>query len=84
MVAIDLLASLSRFVTATQHRRMARRSEAEGCPYTAAMQWRKAAALFDPDEGFQDRCWQEWERIMRVPRRLSAAILWFVKRNEHH
>jgi hypothetical protein len=73
-IAIELLANLSRFAAAIDYRRIARCSEAKGYKYTAAMQWRKAAALFDSD-ALADRCWQEWERIMLLPRRLSEPIL---------
>jgi len=75
VVAVELLASLSRFAAATQYRRNARHTETEGYQYTAAMQWRKAATLFDSDDGLADRCWREWERIMRLPRRLAAPIV---------
>jgi len=72
--AVELVIRLSRFAAATEYHRIARRTEADGYPYTAAMQWRKAAALFGSEDWLTEPCWQEWERIMHLPRKLSAPI----------
>jgi hypothetical protein len=52
----------------------AQRDEQNGFPLTAAMEWRKAAELSDPIAPLTDRCWREWERIMRLPRRQAGPI----------
>ena len=52
----------------------AERDERNGFPLTAAMEWRKAAELLTPLAMASDRCWREWERIMRLPRRLAGPI----------
>jgi hypothetical protein len=52
--------------------RAAERDENNGFRFAAAMEWRKAAELFSPIPQVSDRCWQEWERIMQLPRRLGA------------
>lgn len=73
-VAIQVLATLSRFNMAAEYHRRARCSEAEGYPYTSAMQWRKAAELFATEDWIAEKCWQKWERIMCLPRKFSQAI----------
>ncbi|SRR6266702_7459074 len=52
--------------------REAQRDERNGLPYTAAMNWRKAAELFVPETRAVEYCWCEWERIMQLPRRLAG------------
>jgi hypothetical protein len=52
----------------------AQQDEKNGFPFTAAMGWRKAAELFVPITSMSDRCWVEWERIMRLPRQLAGPI----------
>lgn len=52
----------------------AQRDEQNGFPLTAAMEWRKAAELSEPIGLLTDHCWREWERLMRLPRHLAAAI----------
>jgi hypothetical protein len=52
----------------------AQRDEENGCPFTAAMEWRKAAELLTFIPGVANFCWQEWERIMNLPRRLANPI----------
>lgn len=73
--AVELVAMLGRFATAAEYHRMARRTEAKGYPYTAALQWRKAAALFDSEDSLSDSCWRQWERIMHLSRAFSGPIL---------
>jgi hypothetical protein len=52
----------------------AQRDEKKGFPFTAAVEWRKAAELLVPITRMSDRCWLEWERIMRLPRHLAGSI----------
>jgi hypothetical protein len=52
----------------------AERDERNGFPYTAAMEWRKAAELFAPDTRAAEYRWRQWERIMQLPRRLAGPI----------
>jgi hypothetical protein len=52
----------------------AQRDEKNGFPFTAAMGWRKAAELLAPITPMSNRCWLEWERIMRLPRHLAGPI----------
>jgi hypothetical protein len=53
----------------------AQRDEMSGFPFTAAVEWRKAAELLGPMTAMSDRCWLEWERIMRLPRHLAGPIV---------
>jgi hypothetical protein len=52
----------------------AERDERKGFPYTAAMEWRKAAELFAPNTRAAEYSWRQWERIMHLPRRLAGPI----------
>lgn len=52
----------------------AERDERKGLPYTAAMEWRKAAELLTAKTRAAEYCWRQWERIMRLPRRLAGPI----------
>jgi len=52
----------------------ARQDEKNGFPFTAAVEWHEAAELLAPITPMSDRCWREWERIMRLPRRLAGPI----------
>ena len=52
----------------------AQRDEEDGRPFTAAMEWRKAAELSAHINYVAERCWREWERIMNLPRRLANPI----------
>jgi hypothetical protein len=51
----------------------AKHDEDSGFPYTAAMEWRNAAELFSL-QILGEYCWRQWERIMRLPRRLAEPI----------
>lgn len=62
-------------VKALHLRRAAQRDERTGFPYTAAMEWRHAAELFAPNTLTSEYCWAQWERIMRLPRRVAAVII---------
>ena len=59
---------------ALHYRWAAQRDEKKGFPLTAAIEWREAAELFAPITPLVERCWREWERIMRLPRRLAEPI----------
>jgi hypothetical protein len=52
----------------------AQRNEKQGFPLAAAMEWRRAAELLTMIPLAANRCWREWERIMRLPRRLAGPI----------
>jgi hypothetical protein len=52
----------------------AKRDERNCFPCTAAMEWRKAAELFEPSTFAANCCWRQWERIMQLPRRLAGPI----------
>jgi hypothetical protein len=52
----------------------AENDERRGFPCTAAMGWRKAAELLAPLPEMADQCWCEWERLMRLPRRLAEPL----------
>jgi hypothetical protein len=72
--ATDVLAELLRFSAGAEYHKLARREEKQGHPFTAAIEWRKAAELFLEDESLAERCWREWERIMKLPRRLAGSL----------
>jgi hypothetical protein len=72
--ALQLIVALSRFCVAQRRRSEARRSEKDGFRLSAAMQWRHAAELFDPELNLSDRCWREWERVTMLRRELAAPI----------
>lgn len=59
---------------AFQYGRAAERDERNGLPYTAAMQWRKAAELFPPETLAAEYFWRQWERVMHLPRRLADPV----------
>jgi hypothetical protein len=61
-------------IIAVRFRWAAQRDERNGFPLTAAMEWRKAAEVSEPITLLADHCWREWERLMRLPRHLAAAI----------
>lgn len=59
---------------AVSYCKSARRDEALGFTLTAAMEWQRAAELFVADCEAADCCWQQWERIMGIPRSLAQPI----------
>ena len=61
-------------VKAFHYGRAAQCDERNGFPYTAAMEWRKAAELFAPKTRAAEYCWRKWELIMHLPRRLAGPI----------
>lgn len=52
----------------------AQRDERNGFPYTAAMEWRHAAELFESGSLAADYCWRQWESIMHLPRQLARPV----------
>jgi hypothetical protein len=52
----------------------AHKDERNGFPYTAAMEWHKAAELFAANTRAAEYCWQQWERIIHLPRQLAGPI----------
>lgn len=59
---------------AFQYGYAAEQDERKGFPHTAAMEWRKAAELFAANTRAAEYSWRQWERIMRLPRRLAGPI----------
>jgi hypothetical protein len=59
---------------ALHYGRAAQRDERNGFPYTAAMEWRHAAELFESGSLAADYCWGQWERIMHLPRQLAVPV----------
>lgn len=52
----------------------AQKDERNGFPYTAAMEWHKAAELFAANTRAAEYCWRQWERIIHLPRQLAGPI----------
>jgi hypothetical protein len=59
---------------AMKYYRAAQIEEKNGFAFTAAVEWQKAAESLAPFPPLADHCWQQWERIMRLPRRLADPI----------
>lgn len=74
-VCVAPLVKVAALLYAIQYCRAAQRDERASFPFTAAMEWHKAAVLFSPVAPLlADRCWQEWERIVRIPRSLAGPL----------
>jgi hypothetical protein len=69
-----VLAITTILTAAARYCRAAQRDEHRGYAYAAAFQWRKAAELLTPMPAIADQCWNQWERLMQLPRRLAAPI----------
>ena len=67
----QLIAVALSSTTAMRYCLAAQRDEKNGFPFTAATEWRKAAELLPLSTPMSERCWLEWERIMRLPRHLA-------------
>jgi hypothetical protein len=67
------LPEIERLKLALGYWRAAERDQKNDFPFTAAMEWHKAAELFSPIPKLSDRCWQEWERIVHLPRHLARS-----------
>jgi hypothetical protein len=52
----------------------AERDERNNLPCTAAMEWRNAAELFAANARVAEYFWRQWERVMRLPRRLAGPV----------
>src|SRR5512146_782958 len=59
---------------AARYCRAAGRDEHRGFAYAAAFEWRKAAEILAPMPALADQCWQQWERLMRLPRSLAVPF----------
>ena len=70
-----LIMSAFRSAVAMRYCLAAQRDEKNGLPFTAALEWRKAAELVGTIGPKADRCWIEWERIMHLPRHLAGPIV---------
>ncbi len=70
-VAKTLIALASGPAIAIAYGVAASRDEKNGYRLTAAFEWRKAAELLAIFPSAADHCWQQWERIMNLPRRLA-------------
>jgi hypothetical protein len=72
--AAEYIAGIAVTTQFLRYARAAHRDERNGFRYSAAIQWRRAADLFGSNRFAVEYCWQQWERIMRVPRRLAVPI----------
>jgi hypothetical protein len=59
---------------AVHYVRAAQKDERNGFRYTAAMEWQLAAGLFASNTLAAEYCWSQWERLVRLPRRLAGPI----------
>jgi hypothetical protein len=59
---------------ALHYARAARRDERNSFHYTAAMEWHHAAELFVSSSLAAEYCWEQWERIMHLPRQHAEPI----------
>jgi hypothetical protein len=59
---------------AAKYCRAAQTEEKNGFAFTAAVEWQEAAQLLAPFPSLADHCWQQWERIMRLPRQLADPV----------
>jgi hypothetical protein len=69
-----LMAVITGPAAAIAYCREAQRDESNGHEFTAAMKWRRAAQLIAFIPFASDLCWKQWERVMRLPRRLAVPI----------
>ncbi len=74
IIGRQILEGAGGLTHAIQYCRAAQKEEKNGFAYTAAVEWQKAAELLSPFPSLADHCWQEWERIMRLPRGLASPI----------
>jgi hypothetical protein len=73
-VSARCLAHIAALRKAVHYVYAAHRDEQNDFPYTAALEWRKAAELFGSDAPVAEYCWRQWERIVQLPRRLAGPI----------
>jgi len=74
IVCRQMFALVSGPVTGIMYCRAAQHDERNGYSITAAVEWRKAAEFMQALPTVADRCWQQWERIMHLPRSLAGPI----------
>jgi len=74
IIGRQIVEGAAGLTNAIKYCRAAQKEEKNGFAYTAAVEWQKAAEFLSPFPSLADRCWQEWERIMRLPRRLAGPI----------
>ncbi len=74
IIGRQLVEDAAGLAHAMKYCRAAQIEEKNGFAFTAAVEWQKAAELLAPFFSLADHCWQQWERIMRLPRRLAAPI----------
>lgn len=74
IIGQKLVESVAGLAQAMKYCRAAQTEEKNGFAFTAAAEWQKAAELLTPFSPLADRCWQQWERIMRLPRQLADPI----------
>jgi hypothetical protein len=73
-VAAQWFSMVAAIAKAVHYVRAAQKDARHGFPYTAAMEWQLAAGLFVSNTFAADYCWRQWERIVRIPRRLAGPI----------
>jgi hypothetical protein len=73
-VSARCLAYIAALRKAVHYVYAAHRDEENDFPYTAALEWRKAAELFGSEAPVAEYCWRQWERIVQLPRRLAEPI----------
>ena len=74
IIGRQIVEGAAGLTNAIKYCRAAQKEEKNGFAYTAAVEWQKAAEFLSPFPSLADRCWQQWERIMRLPRRLAGPI----------
>jgi hypothetical protein len=73
-VSAHCLAHIAALRKAVHYVCAAHRDEHNAFPYTAAVEWRKAAELFGSETPVAEYCWRQWERIVQLPRWLAGPI----------
>lgn len=69
-----VIAVAAMLTAAARYCRAAERDEQRGYSYAAAFEWRKAAEFLAPMPAIADQCWQQWERLMHLPRQFAVPI----------
>ena len=68
------LAYVAGLRNAVHYASAANRDERKNFPFTAALEWRKAAELFGSYTSAAEYCWRHWERIVQLPRQFAGPI----------
>jgi hypothetical protein len=74
IIGQKLVEGATSLAHAMKYCRAAQTEEKNGFAFTASVEWQKAAESLAPFPSLADYCWQQWERIMRLPRRLANPI----------